>query len=29
MLFTLKDTTVEAIHPKEQDEEYVESTCPT
>lgn len=29
MLFTLKDTTVEAIHPKEQDEQYVEATCPT
>lgn len=29
MLFTLKDTTVEAIDPKEQDEQYVEATCPT
>lgn len=29
MLFSLKDTTVETINPKEQDEEYVESTCPT
>lgn len=29
MLFTLKDTTVEAIYPKEQDEQYVEATCPT
>ena len=29
MLFSLKDTTVEAINPKEQDEQYVEATCPT
>jgi hypothetical protein len=29
MLFKLKDTTVEAIHPKEQDEQYIEATCPT
>ena len=29
LLFTLKDITVEAIHPKEQDEQYVEATCPT
>lgn len=29
MLFTLKDTTVESINPKEQDEQYVEATCPT
>lgn len=29
MLFTLKDTTVETINPKEQDEQYVESTYPT
>ena len=29
MLFALKDTTVEAIHPKEQEEEYVEAGCPT
>ena len=29
MLFTLKDTTVKAIDPKEQDEQYVEATCPT
>lgn len=29
MLFTLKDTTVETINPKEQDEQYVESTRPT
>ena len=29
MLFALKDTTVEAINPKEQDEQYVEATCPT
>lgn len=29
MLFTLKDTTVETINPKEQDEEYVEATYPT
>ena len=29
MLFALKDTTVEAIYPKEQEEQYVEATCPT
>lgn len=29
MLFALKDTTVEAIDPKDQDEQYVEATCPT
>lgn len=29
MLFSLKDTTVEAINPKEQDEQYGEATCPT
>lgn len=29
MLFSLKDTTVESINPKEQDEQYVEATCPT
>ena len=29
MLFSLKDTTVEAINPQEQEEQYVEATCPT
>lgn len=29
MLFALKDTTVETIYPQEQDEQYVEATCPT
>lgn len=29
MLFTLKDTTVESINPQEQEEQYVEATCPT
>lgn len=29
MPFSLKDTTVESINPKEQDEQYVETACPT
>lgn len=29
MLFKLKNTTVEAINPQKQEEEYVEAGCPT